>query len=72
MTVHQLIEAFYNAFLGKSRFVIYDGGAAPAYEGLVVGGFWQRFGKREVNCFAVDEVQNSHAAKTVIIYLKKE
>lgn len=72
MTVHQLIDAFYNAFLGKSRFVIYDGNEAPAYSGLVVGDFWKRFGNREVNCFAVDEVQNSHAAKTVIIYLKKE
>lgn len=72
MTVHQLIDAFYNAFLGKSHFVIYDGAEAPAYSGLVVGDFWKRFGKREVNCFAVDEVQNSHAAKTVIIYLEKE
>lgn len=72
MTVHQLIDAFYNAFLGKSRFVIYDGDESPAYSGLVVGDFWKRFGKREVNCFAVDEVQNSHAAKTVIIFLKKE
>ena len=52
--------------------MIYDGGAAPEYEGLVVGDFWQRFGKREVNCFAVDEVQHSSAAKAVIIYLKKE
>lgn len=74
MTVHQLIDAFYNAFLGKSRFVIYDGEEDLVYSGLVVGDFWKRFGKREVNCFAVDEVQNSnsHAAKTVIIYLKKE
>ncbi len=72
MTVHQLIDSFYNAFLGKTRFVIYGGGETPEYEGLVVGDFLERFGKREVNCFAVDEVQNSHAAKTVIIYLKKE
>lgn len=72
MTVNQLIDTFYNAFLGKSRFVIYDGDKAPAYSGLVVGDFWKRFGKREVNCFAVDEVQNSYVAKTVIIYLKKE
>lgn len=72
MTVNQLIDTFYNAFLGKSRFVICDGDKAPAYSGFVVGDFWERFGKREVNCFAVDEVQNSLAAKTVIIYLKKE
>lgn len=72
MTVNQLIDTFYNAFLGKSRFVIYDGDKAPVYSWLVVGDFWKRFGKREVNCFAVDEVQNSHVAKTVIIYLKKE
>ena len=70
MTVFQLIDTFYNAFLGESRFVIYDCGTSPAYSGLVVGDFWKRFGKREVNCFAVDEVQNSHAAKTVSIYLK--
>ena len=68
MTVNQLIDTFYNVFLGKSRFVIYDGDKAPAYSGFVVGDFWKRFG----NCFAVDEVQNSLVAKTVIIYLKKE
>jgi hypothetical protein len=72
MTVNQLIDTFYNVFLGKSRFVIYDGDKAPAYSGFAVGDFWKRFGKREVNCFEVDKVQNSHAAKTVIIYLKKE
>lgn len=72
MTVNQLIDAFYNIFLGKSHFVIYDGDKAPAYSGIVVGDFWERFGKREVNCFEVDEVQNSHVAKTIIIYLKKE
>lgn len=72
MTVNQLIDAFYNVFLGKTRFAIYGGGAKPEYEGLVIGDFLERFGKREVSCFAVDEVQNSNAAKTVIIYLKKE
>lgn len=41
MTVHQLIDAFYNAFLGKSRFVIYDGGAAPAYGALFLGELMQ-------------------------------
>lgn len=72
MTVNQLIDAFYNVFLGKSHFVIYDGDKVPAYSGFVAGDFWKRFGKREVNCFAVDEVQNSLVAKTIIIYLKKE
>ena len=72
MTVNQLIDAFYNAFLSKSRFVIYDCNEALMYSGFVAGDFGERFGKREVNCFAVDEVQNSHAAKTVIIFLKKE
>lgn len=72
MTVNQMIDAFYNAFLSKSRFVIYDCNEDLMYSGFVAGDFGERFGKREVNCFAVDEVQNSHAAKTVIIFLKKE